>query len=104
MKGTDAYLNTYRDEWREVFVISAEIYAFGILIYLILASGEEQYWANGWPPKATSGSDTKPSGEPAVVVVPVEKSVIVKANIQVETPPIEQTKLLHPGGVDYGSV
>ena len=44
---SERYLNGYREEWREVFIISAEIYIFGAIVYLILASGEKQPWANG---------------------------------------------------------
>lgn len=37
----------YKSEWRQVFILAAEIYVFGAFIYLILASGEKQWWANG---------------------------------------------------------
>ena len=98
-KGTDAYLNTYRDEWREVFIISAEIYAFGLVMYLILASGKEQYWANGWPPRSHStNSESVTFNKPIV-----EKSSAVKQSVQAAAP-IEKTKLVQPHGVDYGSV
>lgn len=98
-KGTDAYLNTYRDEWREVFIISAEIYAFGLLMYLILASGEEQYWANGWPPR--DGSTESETFNKSVV----EKSSAVKQSVQVAAPIDQKTKMVQqPHGVDYGSV
>ena len=46
-KGSKLYLDGYRDEWREVFIIAAEIYIFGAIAYLILASGEKQPWADG---------------------------------------------------------
>ena len=46
-KGSSGYLLGYRDEWREVFMVSAEIYIFGIIVYLLLGSGEKQYWADG---------------------------------------------------------
>ena len=46
-EGSEAYLNGYRDEWREVFIIAAEIYIFGAIVYIILASGKKQPWANG---------------------------------------------------------
>ena len=35
----------YREEWREVFILAAEIYIFGALIFLILGRGERQWWA-----------------------------------------------------------
>ncbi len=44
-KTSPQYTDTYRDEWREVFIISAEVYIFGALIFLILASGTVQPWA-----------------------------------------------------------
>ena len=30
-----------------MFIISAEVYIFGAIIFLILASGEKQWWADG---------------------------------------------------------
>ena len=97
-KGTDAYLNTYRDEWRDVFIISAEIYAFGFVMYLILASGEEQYWANGWPPR----NDSSDSNTFNMSVV--EKSSSVKQSVQVAAS-IDKTKLVQqPQGADHGSM
>ena len=30
-----------------MFIISAELYIFGALVYLILAQGERQWWAGG---------------------------------------------------------
>ncbi len=97
-KGTDAYLDTYREEWREVFIISAEIYAFGLVMYLILASGKEQYWANGWPPRTGSTQESDTFNKSIV-----EKSSSVKRSVQAAAP-IEKTKLVQPHGVDYGSV
>ena len=37
----------YKQEWQEVFILAAEIYLFGGAIYLILADGEKQWWADG---------------------------------------------------------
>ena len=31
-----------------VFIIAAEIYAFGAVVYLLLASGKKQPWADGY--------------------------------------------------------
>ena len=45
--GSQAYVDTFKEEWREVFLISAEIYIFGALVFLILASGQKQWWADG---------------------------------------------------------
>ena len=59
-KGSRAYLDGYRDEWREVFIITAEIYVFGALVFLILASGEKQPWADG-PQECTKERSTKSS-------------------------------------------
>ena len=36
-----------RKQWSNVFFLSAEIYAFGALIFLILGSGKKQWWADG---------------------------------------------------------
>ena len=46
-KNSKAYLNGFTDEWREVLIIGAEVYIFGALVYLILASGKKQPWAGG---------------------------------------------------------
>ena len=89
-KDTAAYLDTYRDEWREVFVISAELYAFGAVTYLLLGTGKKQYWADGCPPKITKKS--------------VESTTVVKRSVQVETPPPEKAKLIRSHGLDYGSM
>ncbi|XP_065897724.1 sialin-like [Dysidea avara] len=40
-------IDIYRQEWTLVFIIAAEIYAFGALAYLLLGSGEKQWWADG---------------------------------------------------------
>ena len=45
-KPSDEYLNTYQEEWREVFIIAAEVYFFGTLIYILLGSGKKQPWAD----------------------------------------------------------
>ena len=73
VKDSTAYFDTYRDEWREVFIISAELYAFGAIIYLLLGSGQKQYWADGWPRKTIKNSLTQ-----------VEKPSTIKHSIQVE--------------------
>ena len=86
-----------------MFIISAEIYAFGILAYLILASGKEQYWASGWPPK-NSGTKT-----PAEISAAAESATRtrVKGSVQTKTTPPtlpEKARLVQPHGADYGSV
>ncbi|XP_065897726.1 sialin-like isoform X2 [Dysidea avara] len=40
-------IDVYRQEWRLVFIIAAQIYVFGALAYLLLGSGEKQWWADG---------------------------------------------------------
>ena len=40
-------MSVYREEWREVFIIAAEIFVFGAIVYLILGKGERQWWAGG---------------------------------------------------------
>ena len=47
LPGTQEYISTYTAEWREVFLISAEIYVFGAIVYFILGSGHKQWWADG---------------------------------------------------------
>ena len=44
-KCSSEYISTLRDEWREVFIIAAEIYVTGALIFIILGSGKTQPWA-----------------------------------------------------------
>ena len=39
------YVSTLQDEWRQVFIIAAEVYIAGTFLYMILASGEIQEWA-----------------------------------------------------------
>lgn len=34
-------------EWQNVFIVAAEIYLFGAIVYAILARGDEQWWADG---------------------------------------------------------
>ena len=36
-----------KKKWRDVFTMSAEVYIFGMLDYLILGSGQKQWWADG---------------------------------------------------------
>ena len=60
-RSSTAYLDAYRDEWREVFIIAAEVYVFGALVFLILdSSGEKQPWADG-SQKSTKEQSTKSS-------------------------------------------
>ena len=40
-------IDIYRYEWTLVFVLTAEIYVFGSLVYLLLGSGKTQWWAEG---------------------------------------------------------
>ena len=89
-KNTTAYLDTYRDEWREVFIISAELYAFGAIIYLLLGSGQTQYWADGWPSKTDSA----------------EKPSVIKHSVQVETSHPEKARMMEAQShsIQYGAV
>ena len=72
-------------------MISAELYAFGAIIYLLLGSGEKQYWADGWPLKTIKNGSVERS------------SVTVKHSIQVETPCPEKARL-QPHSIQYGAV
>ena len=70
-KGSAVYYHKFRDEWREVFFISAEIYLFGAIIYLILGSGNKQPWADGYvnnksPPSIQNGASMKKSSSEGV--------------------------------------
>ena len=38
-------VSVLRDQWRVVFIIAAELYLAGAIIYSVLASGEVQSWA-----------------------------------------------------------
>ena len=38
-------IDVLREQWREVFILAAEIYVFGAIIFTVLASGEVQSWA-----------------------------------------------------------
>ena len=40
-------MEVYQEEWREVFIVAAEVYLFGACIYLILGDGKKQWWADG---------------------------------------------------------
>ncbi|XP_065897730.1 sialin-like isoform X2 [Dysidea avara] len=40
-------IDVYRQEWRLVFIIAAEVRIFGALAYLLLGSGKKQWWADG---------------------------------------------------------
>ena len=77
-KGTPAYLDTYRDEWREVFLISVELYAFGSIVYLFLASGKKQYWADGWPTRNRGDSvETPVISKETADMIPSEKTKLL---------------------------
>lgn len=54
-KNSDEYLSIYREEWREVFIIAAEVYFFGTLVYILLGSGKKQPWADA--PKVSNNRD-----------------------------------------------
>ena len=38
---------TYKEEWRDVFVVGAEVMLFGGLVLLILGTSRKQPWAEG---------------------------------------------------------
>ena len=38
---------TYKEEWRDVFVIGAEVLLFGGLVFLIMSTSRKQPWAEG---------------------------------------------------------
>ena len=46
----DAYLadpDELKAQWRNVFFIAAGVYSFGVVFYLVFASGDKQPWAEG---------------------------------------------------------
>ena len=54
MGSEEDYQSMYKEEWREVFIIAAEVYLFGAVVYLILGEGKRQWWAGG-----TNGIESK---------------------------------------------
>ncbi len=60
-----------------MFILSAEIYIFGMLIYLILGSGQEQPWAQGKP--------TKQSPE---TLAPEDRGKSVENGLRSKMPPL----------------
>ena len=92
-KNTTAYLETYRNEWREVFIISAELYAFGAIVYLLLGSGQKQYWSDGWPSKLVQNDS-----------IPVGSSPTIKQchSIQVEAEKVRLIQAQPQSGTHYG--
>ena len=77
VKGSPEYYAAFQEEWREVFILSAEIYIFGMLIYLILASGEEQPWAQG-----------KPTNQPSDMVAPEDRGKSVENGLKSKVSPL----------------
>ncbi|XP_065897720.1 sialin-like isoform X2 [Dysidea avara] len=55
-------IDVYQQEWTLVFIIAAEIYVFGAIAYLLLASGEKQWWADGV--QATNKRDIQAPSSP----------------------------------------
>jgi len=57
---TTADPKTHPDElkaqWRNVFFIAAGVYSFGVVFYLVFASGDKQPWAEGKPPRRYLGA------------------------------------------------
>ena len=84
-KHTIGYLNTYKEEWREVFIVSAEVYIFGTLMYLILGSGRQQWWADGVPrnknKKKNSSSECKSESCVKETVEAEEHSINADSNV-----------------------
>ena len=44
-KNSNAYYTAFRESWLNVFIITAELFVFGAIIFVLLASGKEQGWA-----------------------------------------------------------
>ena len=47
MISVDSHVQGTKSEWQMVFIIAAEVYLFGACIYLLLADGKKQWWADG---------------------------------------------------------
>ena len=89
-KGSAVYHHKFRDEWREVFFISAEIYIFGAIIYLILGSGNKQPWADGY-----ASSKTPQSLQNGAIVTSMKESSSDQETDDVS----EKERLLNGAGV-----
>ena len=57
-----------------VFIIAAEIYAFGAAVYLLLGSGRKQPWADGCK------HDSSPTSDLPTFQKTTKDSVLVKDN------------------------
>jgi hypothetical protein len=67
-----------------VFIISAELYAFGAIVYLILGSGQKQYWSDGFPPKPIKNDSIQAESPPTIKPchsIPVEASQAEKIRL-----------------------
>jgi len=51
-------VGVYQQEWRLVFIIAAEVYVFGAMVYNILGSGKKQPWAEGYGNSDKKDDDT----------------------------------------------
>lgn len=106
-KGTAAYWSTYRDEWREVFYISAEIYVFGIIMYCLLGSGRKQRWADGNGAEATKNRLSPPAPIRAGTMSPPLPSPSLNGDGTPSSPPPLTSQLPHnfqpSNGTDSGS-
>ena len=52
-----------REEWQRIFFISGGLYAFGFLMFMTLARGEEQDWAKEHVTQNHSELETQLTGE-----------------------------------------
>ena len=50
-------ISEYREEWKDVFIVSAEVQIFGTIVYLILAQGGRQWWAGGGDRSSAANQD-----------------------------------------------
>lgn len=60
-------LQSTSKEWRSVFIVSAEIYVFGVIIFTLLAKGNVQPWAitntRGYESLSSSDSEDHPDDD-----------------------------------------
>ena len=38
-------IDVLREQWREVFIIAAEVYMFGLIVFMVAGSAKLQSWA-----------------------------------------------------------
>ncbi|XP_065056209.1 sialin-like isoform X2 [Rhopilema esculentum] len=87
-----------REEWQIIFIMSAAVYGFGTLVFLIFASGKKQLWADPYGHQSTS----EDNDDKDMLMKEGEKGTPSATN---ETFEKKEAETLMPGAVaSYGSV